>query len=116
MIIFLRGLFAFIFIFMIAFTTWAGSERNMFEAGGELIRNPWGLATLFDAYFGFLTFFVWVAYKERTTMSRAVWFVLIMALGNIAMSFYVLLQLFRIPAGALLGQLLLRRDEAISAC
>ena len=111
MIIFLRGLFTFIFVFMIVLTAWAGGQRNMFEAGGELIRNPWGTATLFDAYFGFLTFFVWVAYKERTTISRAVWFVLIMALGNIAMSFYVLLQLFRMPADGSVEQLLLRRVE-----
>ena len=93
-----------------AVTTWASLERNMFEAGGELLRNPWGVATLSDAYCGFLTFFVWVAYKERTMIARAGWFVLIMALGNIAMSFYVLLKLFRMPAGGSVEQLLLRRS------
>lgn len=107
----LRVLFGLIFASMIATTTWAGSRRNMFEAGGELLRNPWGVATLADAYFGFLTFFVWVAYKERSMIARAVWFVLIMALGNIAMAFYVLLQLFRIPADGTVEQLLLRKVE-----
>ena len=111
MIVFLRGLFAFIFVFMIALTAWASFERGFFEGGGELLRNPWGIATLADAYFGFLTFFVWVSYKERTMISRAVWFVLIMALGNIAMAFYVLLQLFRVPADGSVEQLLLRRAE-----
>lgn len=109
MIIALRILFIVVLLSMIAVTTWAGSERNLFEAGGELLRNPWGVATLADAYFGFLTFYVWVAYKERTALARVVWFILIMALGNIAMSFYVLLQLFRMPASAPIGQLLLRR-------
>lgn len=111
MIKILRILFAVILASMIGVTTWAGSKRNMFEAGGELIRNPWGVATLFDAYFGFLTFFVWVAYKERSLLARAVWFVLIMTLGNIAMAFYVLVQLFRMPAKGTVEDLLLRRAE-----
>lgn len=111
MIVFLRVLFALVLASMIVVTTWAGSERNLFEAGGELLRNPWGVATLFDAYLGFLTFFVWVAYKERTTFARIGWFVLIMTLGNIAMSLYMLLQLFRMPANGSVEQLLLRRDE-----
>lgn len=110
MIVFLRILFALILAAMIGVTGWAGSQRNLFEAGGELLRNPWGVATLFDAYFGFVTFFVWVAYKERTILARVAWFVLIMALGNIAMALYVLLHLFRMPAGGSVEQLLLRRS------
>ena len=110
MIVFLRFLFALILVFMIAVTTWASLERSMFEAGGALLSNPWGIATLADAYCGFLTFFVWVAYKERTMIARAGWFVLIMALGNIAMSFYMLLQLFRMPADGSVEHLLLRRS------
>jgi len=35
-----------------------------------------------------------VAWRERSLGRKIVWFVLIMSLGNIAMSFYVLLQLF----------------------
>jgi hypothetical protein len=61
---------------------------------------------LFDAYFGFLTFYVWVAYKERHWAAKAMWFVLIMGLGNMAMSTYVLIQLFKLrpeqPALAML--------------
>jgi hypothetical protein len=109
MIVFLRILFGLILAAMIGVTTWAGSRRNFFEAGGEIVRNPWGVATLFDAYFGFLTFYVWVAYKERTILARIVWFVLIMTLGNIAMAAYVLLKLFGMPANASVEQLLLRR-------
>jgi hypothetical protein len=30
---------------------------------------------------------------------RVLWFLLVMALGNIAVSLYVLIQLFRLPAG-----------------
>jgi hypothetical protein len=40
-----------------------------------------------------------------------IWFVLIMALGNISMSLYVLIQLWRLPRGASFETLLLRRAE-----
>jgi len=47
-----------------------------------------------------------VAYKENTVWSRVLWLILILGLGNIAMSLYVLIQLFRLkpeqPAEALL--------------
>ena len=61
-----------------------------------------------DAYFGFITFFCWLAWRERSLGIKIVWFVLIMALGNIAMSLYVLIQLFGLradePASALFRQ------------
>ena len=47
-----------------------------------------------------------MAYKENTLWSRLLWLVLILGLGNIAMSLYVLIQLFRLktdqPVEALL--------------
>lgn len=54
------------------------------------------MATLYDAYFGFVTFFCWLAWRERSLAAKIIWFVLIMTLGNIAMSAYVLLQLLRL--------------------
>ena len=71
--------------------------------------NPWFIATLFDTYFGFLWFWAWVAYKERTPAMRALWLVLIFALGNIAMAAYMLMQLRKLPPDATAAQLLLRR-------
>jgi hypothetical protein len=109
---FLRVLFSSIFVFMVVATTKVSLDVNLFSGGAELMRNQWGVMTLFDAYFGFLTFFVWVAYKERTALPRVLWFVLIMLLGNIATSAYMLLQLFLIPAGAPVEQLLLRRPAS----
>lgn len=109
MIVFLRVLFSLILVVMAGVTTWAGRNKNFFEGGGELLRNPWGVATLFDAYLGFLTFYVWVAYKERTLFARIAWFLLIMTLGNITMALYVLLKLFGLPKDARIEQLLLRK-------
>ena len=64
--------------------------------------------SLADAYFGFLTFWLWVAYKEDGWGRRVLWFALIMTLGNIAMAAYVLLQLRRLAPGEPVERLLLR--------
>jgi hypothetical protein len=71
--------------------------------------NPWFIATLFDAFFGFLWFWLWLAYKETGWVARGVWLVLILLGGNMAMAAYVLIQLWRLPAGASMQDLLLRR-------
>ncbi len=101
-------LFAAIFVVMIGVTAWAGSHSNLFDPAVRAAYNaqPWAIATLFDAYCGFVTFFVWVAYRERGAGAKILWLVLILLLGNIAMSSYVLLQLFRMKAGEPLSSLL----------
>lgn len=95
----MKILFTTILAAMLAVTTVAMIDRGMFDAGRELWQYWWFRATLADAYFGFVTFFVWVAYKERRWMKKILWFVLIMTLGNIAMSVYVLIELFRKQPG-----------------
>ena len=52
---------------------------------------------------------MWVVYKERGASGRILWFVLIMCLGNIAMSAYVLRELFRLPTEDKLETILWRR-------
>ncbi len=94
--LFLKILFAAIFAWMVFVTVKTSLEESLFAALPAYSKNPWAMATLYDAYCGFITFFVWVAYKETTWLSRALWFVLIMALGNIAMAVYVLIELFRL--------------------
>lgn len=79
---------------MILVTVRTSLQMPIWEAFATFGDNPWSVATLWDAYFGFLTFYVWVGYKESRWLWRTIWFVLIMTLGNIAMSLYVLIQLF----------------------
>jgi hypothetical protein len=102
----LKALFAAIFVSITAVTIRAGLTISLWDAWDSFAANPWAVATLYDAYFGFLTFWVWVAFKERSMWVRLVWFVVIACLGNIAMSLYVLIQLFRLkpeePASAVL--------------
>lgn len=100
--LFLKILFSFIFLFMVVATVRTSLQVPIWQA--SFTGNPWAWATLYDAYFGFITFFCWVAWRERTLGAKVVWFLLIMTLGNIAMSFYVLLQLFS-----------LKRDEPVDA-
>ena len=109
----LRALFSGILAAMLVITVTASLYQPLWEWGG-LTAEPdrwWTYATLADAYFGFLTFYAWVFYKEIRAASRVGWFVAIMLLGNIAMAAYVLLQLARLPAGAPLSKLLLREGD-----
>lgn len=107
----LKVLFFLILLAMLAVTAVASVDRNVFAAGADLWDDPWFRATLADAYFGFLTVYLWIAYKEGTWGRRILWFVLVMTLGNIAIAIYLLIQLFRLPASAKMADLLLRRSQ-----
>ncbi len=109
MILTLRIAFIAVLISMFAVTGWASMEVALWKIPGSVGGHPWFIATLFDCYFGFLTFFAWVAYKERSVVARVGWLLGILALGNIAMATYMLIQLFRLPRSATMEDLLLRR-------
>ncbi len=104
-------LFYAIFAAMIAVSVVATLERGVFTALADLWSDAWFRATLADAYFGFLTFYCWVAYREDGWIGRIVWLLAILYLGNIAMSVYVLACLWGLPAGAPLWQVLLRPEH-----
>jgi Protein of unknown function (DUF1475) len=106
----LKLLFGSILVVMLIVTVQASLQQSVLDWGG-LVNEPdrwWTIATLADAYSGFLTFYAWVFYKERGAASRLGWFVAIMLLGNFAMATYVLLQLARLPADQPLERMLLR--------
>jgi hypothetical protein len=109
----LKSLFSTIFLSMVIYTSWASWQQPVTRWQG-LIAGPdrfWTIATLLDAYFGFLTFYVWVCFKEHRWLPRVGWFVAIMLLGNMAMSAYVLLQLFRLRPDQDVSQLLTIRNS-----
>lgn len=110
MILFLRGLFVVILLSMLAVTSWASAHTPLLAIPRDVLGHPWFVATLFDAYWAFVTFFVWVAWKERSLAARALWFVAIVALGNVAMSAYMLRELFAVPASGPLGEIFARRN------
>jgi hypothetical protein len=106
----LMGFFILVLLAMLAITTYASLDRSILNAGSQLTSDPWFRATLADAYFGFLTFYVWVAYKEVGLFKKLVWFVVIMTLGNIAIASYLLWQLWGLDQYATPADLLLRSD------
>ena len=106
----LRATFSLVLVAMLSVTITASIDQNLFEAVGNMWPNWWFKATLADAYFGFLTFFVWVAYKELRLWRKLVWFALIMLLGNLAISAYMLLELYKLQAGDTFETLLTKRN------
>ncbi len=107
----LKAFFVLVLAGMIAVTTWASLDRGVWIAGDGLWPDRWFAATLADAYFGFLTFYVWVAYKEQGWARRLGWLVAILALGNMAMALYAVLQLSRLKPGEPLENALLRSPQ-----
>jgi hypothetical protein len=106
---FLKILFSAIFLWMTTATIRTSMQVSLWDAMPAFAASPWSMATLYDAYCGFLTFYVWVFYKEPGWTARVLWFLAIMVLGNIAMSVYVLIQLFRLKADEPAEAMLWRR-------
>ncbi len=106
---FIGGFSALVLIAMLAVTSWASMEKNVVEGFRILLAERWGVATLFDAYFGFLFFYVWIFYKESALGTRVAWLLGVLCFGNIAMAIYVLNEIRRLPRGAPIDRFLLRR-------
>jgi hypothetical protein len=109
MITALRTLFLVVLVSMLAVTTWAGFHCPLFAVPAPVATHPWFIATLFDAYWGFATFYVWVFFREASWTARVAWFLAIMLLGNIAMSSYCLSALSQAPSGGRIQDVLISR-------
>lgn len=109
----LYALFGSILVGMLAVTGWASQRQPILDAWSALWPDLWFRATLADAYFGFLVVFVWIGWRERTLLTRLVWFVLLMTLGNIAIAVYFLIALFQLEGDGIDG--LFRRKASLAA-
>ncbi len=108
MIFLLRIFFAVVLGSMLAVTSWAASQVPLWAIPRAVGAHPWFIATLFDAYWGFFTFYAWQCYRETTWAARAVWFIALVLLGNMAMAAYGLAVVWRLPLDARPEQVLLR--------
>jgi len=108
----LQLLFGFILVSLTAYNLWVSTRQSVLDWGGLTTPpdNLWTIATFIDAYYGFITFYVWVLWKETRALPRVLWFLAIMGLCNIAMSAYVLRQLARLKRDEPLGVLLSARN------
>lgn len=111
MIWFLRILFLAVLGTMLWVTTWASLRTPLFDIPPDVWRHPWFIATLVDAYWGFVTFYVWVAWKEQSWGARVLWFIAIMLLGNIAMAIYMIDELFSVDSRSDLTRVVAQRNE-----
>lgn len=105
----LKIVFSLFLLAIVAATSWAGMQVAIWDTPREVVTHPWFIATLTDTYLAFLTFWLWVAYKEPRWSARVIWLILICLTGNMAMAGYMLLQLWRLPSNAGVETLLLRR-------
>lgn len=87
--------FAAVLLVMLGVTIWASLQENVVTAFARLARDPWGLATLCDAYFAFLAVGGWIAWREGPWPVGILWLIAILLLGNFAIALYVLLALRR---------------------
>jgi hypothetical protein len=113
----LKLLFAAILVSLACYTSWASTQQAVWDWRGLLVPPDrwWTIATLIDAYFGFITFYAWVYYKERGSAKRLGWFVAIMLLGNMATAAYLLRELGRLRPDEPASALLLRRNAPTKA-
>ncbi|MCH9649290.1 MAG: DUF1475 domain-containing protein [Deltaproteobacteria bacterium] len=82
--------FGAIFLAMIWVTVTASLDRSVFEAVKDLWADPWGKATLFDTYFAFLVVYLWVFFRDGSWLSKALWLLAFLSLGNLAIAVYFL--------------------------
>jgi hypothetical protein len=68
---------------------------DFWEDGGALMRNPWGIVSLFDVYVGFFFFIGWVWYRECCPGVKLGWAVAILLGGNLVSGIYAVLALFK---------------------
>ena len=109
----LIGLFSAVLIAMLWVTGWASSVQPVWEWTGlkQSPNHAWTIATLCDAYFGFITFYVWVVYKERAAFKRGLLFIAIMLLGNMAMAVFMLKELRALKDDESMQQLWVSRNS-----
>ncbi|MFM9996653.1 MAG: DUF1475 family protein [Phycisphaerales bacterium] len=75
---------------MAASIAYALVRGDFWTEAGILFRYPWFHLSMIDLYVGFLVFGGWVAYREGSARTAAVWIVLVLALGNLATCAYAL--------------------------
>lgn len=80
----------FVFLAMTAVSVWASLESNVWIGFQQVMALRWGAATMADAYFGFLWFWLWICVREPGWSKRLLWLLLLFAWGNFAMAAYVL--------------------------
>ena len=110
MISIFKLVYAGIFVCMVTVVTLASLKENLFAIPSVVSGDPWFIATLFDCYFAFFAFWLWICYRESSLVLKIIWFVAIACLGNIAMAVYVLINLFQLKNGDTIEKMFARKQ------
>jgi hypothetical protein len=90
-----RTLAGFGFVAMGAALVYGFTAGDFFAEGRLLVSIPWGIVSLVDVYVGFALFSGWIAFREASAVRAAGWILLVVILGNLTASLYVLVALAR---------------------
>jgi hypothetical protein len=82
-----------VLVAMLSGIIWASLSQNLFTLPPQVALHPWFIVTLMDTYFAFATIYLWMAYKTETLVGRIVWFLMVIALGNVAIALFMLKEL-----------------------
>lgn len=104
-------LFSALFLWVTYIVIETSFQSNLFKEWDYLSSIPWMQATLWDFYANIAVLLVWVYFKERNIAVKGLWTVLFVTLGSIAVTGYVLLQLFKLKPGEGLEKILLRTER-----
>ncbi|OOQ60559.1 DUF1475 family protein [Mucilaginibacter pedocola] len=96
MITALKIIFSIIFLWVCYTVITTSLQSNLFEQWDYLGSIPWMRATLWDFYANVSVIYLWVCYKEKGIALKIVWLILLVLLGSIASTAFVLIQLFRL--------------------
>lgn len=98
MITFLKIAFSILFVWVCYVVISTSLQSNLFEQWDYLGSIPWMRATLWDFYANVSVIYLWVCYKEKGIAVKIIWLILLVLLGSIASTAFVLIQLFRLKS------------------
>lgn len=96
MITALKVIFSILFVWVCYVVISTSLQSNLFEQWDYLGSIPWMRATLWDFYANVSVIYLWVCYKEKGIALKILWLILLVFLGSIASTAFVLIQLFRL--------------------
>lgn len=99
-----------VFVWVVHVVVETSMQSNLFKEWDYLMSIPWMKATLWDFYANIFVLLLWVYYKESHLAMKAIWTILFITLGGIAVTGYVLLQLMKLRAGDGLDKVLLKNN------
>jgi hypothetical protein len=75
---------------MLAVIAAAFATASFTGDGGVLLDLAWGRVTLVDLYLAFGMLWLWVAFRERSTVRAAAWLLATVITGSLAIGVYLL--------------------------